>query len=86
MTPTEGEPAGTIVLVEEKLRLNANDWSEVHVQFRGDELAAQVGETIVRTSHPSLRDKKVAFALMVLGRAVGFRTLTVRGATATEAE
>ena len=78
--PTENEPAGVIVLAEEKLRLSADDWAKVHVQFRGDELAVEVGETVIRAEHPSLNEKKMAFALMALGRGVGFRALTVREA------
>ena len=75
--PTEGEPPGNIVLAEERLRLTPGDWSRIHVQFRGDEFAAQVGETIVRASHSTVAERKNAMALMAIGRGVGFRALVV---------
>ncbi len=78
--PRETEPAGNVVLDEARLRLKPGDWADVHVQFCDDELAAQVGETIVRAIDASLQEKKVAFALMAMGRGVEFKTLTVRDA------
>ncbi len=75
--PAEGEPSGSIVLSEQRLRLKPDDWSRIHIQFRRDEFSAQVGDTIVRASHPMFVEKKGAMALMATGRKVGFKTLVI---------
>jgi hypothetical protein len=64
-------------MATEKMRLNPDSWAKVRIHFQGDELAAQVDETVVRTSHFTLANSKPAFALLASGRAAGFRRLVV---------
>ncbi len=68
---------GVEVLAEERLRLAPSQWVTVHVQFRGDTLAVQIGDTVVRTSQPALRESKTVVALMALGRDIGFRNVSL---------
>ncbi len=78
--PLESEPPGNIMMSETRLQLPADKWVQVRVQVSDREIAVQVNDTAVRASHGSLEGKKLAFALMALGRDVAFRNLTVRNA------
>ena len=71
------EAPGSKVLAETRLKLRPDDWAQVRVHFEGDEIAAQVGDSLVRARHASFVGKKPAVALMVKGRNAGFRNLTV---------
>ena len=75
--PTEQEPPGNIEMATAKLRLKSESWANVRIHLRGDEIGAQVEDTIVRAKHSSFDEKKTAFALMVNGRGAGFRKLVV---------
>jgi hypothetical protein len=79
--PAQGEPAGPIVMAEEKLRLGEGAWARVWVQLRGDQIAARVGDTLVRAQHAALAGKKSALALMVHGQDVALRDLVITGAS-----
>lgn len=76
--PTKKEPAGNILLARQELRLEAGTWAPVRIRFQGRELAAQVGDAVVRARHLTLLQSKPAFALLVTGRGAGFRKLVVR--------
>jgi len=71
----ESEPRGNIVLAETRLRLTPGEWGEVRVHLEGDEIAAQVGDVVVRAKHASFAGGKKAMALLVKGRGVRFRDL-----------
>ena len=73
----ENEPPGNQVIAEEKLRLTPGEWAGVRVHLKEDEIAAQVGETLVRARHPSFAGEKRAMALMANGRGLGIRSLVV---------
>ncbi|MEQ8789549.1 MAG: arylsulfatase [Pirellulaceae bacterium] len=76
--PTDDETTGVEVLADQRLKLNADQWTHVRIHFDEEQLAVQVGETIVRAKHSTLSGAKSAFALMAHGRDVGFKTLVVR--------
>jgi arylsulfatase A len=75
--PTASEPRGNVVLTTEKLRLSPDQWARVRVHLGGDELAAQIGDTVVRAHHPTLTETKPAIALLVNGKGVDFRNLVI---------
>jgi hypothetical protein len=75
--PTEQEPPGNIILATERLRWKPNTWATLRIQLRGDELAAQLNETVVRARHDKLANPKPAFALLVTGRDAKFRNLRI---------
>ncbi len=75
--PTEQEPPGNILLAMENLRWKPDSWASLRIFLHGDELAAQLNETVVRAQHTNLSNIKPAFALMVIGRGAEFRNLRV---------
>jgi hypothetical protein len=73
----EGRTTGKKTVAEEKLDLTPGEWSDVRVQFLNDEITVQVDDTVARAEDPSFEIEKKVVALMVNGREISFKNLTV---------
>ena len=76
---TSGHP----ILAEEKLTLTPREWCDIRISFKDDEIAAQAGNTVVRAKDEDLRGAKRVMALMVNGRNVGFKDITLHSTEAS---
>ena len=65
------------VLATERLRFKPDAWGKLRIHINGNQLAAQLNDTVIRAKHDDLQGVKPAFALMVHGRAAKFRNLRV---------
>ncbi len=82
--PTDQEPPGNIVMATEKLRWKPGTWASLRIQIDEDQLAAQLGETVIRVQHANLAGIKPAFALLVTGRGAEFKDLKITSAAVTQ--
>ncbi|MCF7848896.1 MAG: arylsulfatase [Kiritimatiellales bacterium] len=71
------EAPGSKMMAETRLKLTPDEWADVRVHFNKDEIAAQVGDAVVRAKHPFFDGEKKAMALMVNGRGIGFKDLVI---------
>ncbi len=76
--PNPGEGADkTEPLARKVLNLEANEWYPVRITFKGGLATAQVGDAIIKGSHPVIDQTKVAMNMLVIGESAGFRNVMV---------
>ncbi len=76
--PEPGEGVDkTEPLARKALNLEPRQWYPVRITFHGGEATAQVGDTIIKGSHPLIGNEKVAMNMLVFGDSAGFRNVKV---------
>ncbi len=76
---TEHKSATHTTLAEEKLNFEPDEWQTMRVNFRGAEMAVQLGDAILRVKDEILREPKCVMALMAGNDEVRFRKLKIYG-------
>jgi hypothetical protein len=77
---------GKVVLAEDKVGLVPGEWCDIRVQLLNDEIAVQVGETVVRAKNETLTGIKRVMALMVNGGGAAFKDLSIYSSDAKQAD
>ncbi len=75
--PSATEKQGNTVLASQRLKLVPGAWVKLRVVIQGDEIFATIDKQVVHAKHEDIALNKTAFALLVQGKQVGFRNLTV---------
>jgi hypothetical protein len=71
---TLGKPVDTgtwekknVLLDKKAVSLKLNQWHTVTISMIGDTLSLQIGDTIIKGSHPGLKERKTNFGIQVAG-------------------
>lgn len=76
--PSKGEPASATEDVAKKnLKLEADEWYPVRLNFSGDEITVQVNDKTFKGGHPSFGKGKTSVDFLVFGDGAGFRNIHV---------
>lgn len=76
--PSKGEGADAVEpLARKALKLEKKVWYPVRVTLKGNEVAVQVNDTVVKASHAVVGEPKRALTFLVFGESAGFRNLRV---------
>ena len=76
--PSKGEPASaTEDIAKKNLKLEADEWYPVRLEFRGDEITVQVNDQTFKGRHPSFNHQKTSIDLLVFGDGAAFRNIRV---------
>ncbi len=76
--PGEG-PEKTEPLARKVLNLEPREWYPVRITFKAGTATVQVGDQVIKGSHPLLTEEKKALNFLVFGETAGFRNLVVAG-------
>ena len=72
--PGEGQDK-TEPLARKPLDLEAGEWYPVRITFKGEQATVQVGEIVIKASHPVIAKEKRGMNMLVFGEAAGFRNV-----------
>jgi arylsulfatase A-like enzyme len=76
--PSQGEGKdATEPLARKTMKLDASRWYPVRITFKGNEVTAQVNDTVAKATHAVLGEKKTGMNFLVFGESAGFRNVKV---------